>query len=79
LVQVAYIYGSHLANNMADTINERMAKLEEKVENIKENVDEVVKHKLPAIERKIEGLQRYIFIGIGIAMAIQLFISFFIK
>ena len=56
-----------------------MAKLEEKVENIKENVDEVVKHKLPAIERKIEGLQRYIFIGIGIAMAIQLFISFFIK
>ena len=58
---------------------ERMAKLEEKVENIKENLDDVVKNKLPNIEKKIEGLQKYIFIGIGIAMAIQLFISFFIK
>lgn len=58
---------------------ERMAKLEEKVENIKENLDEVVKHKLPSIERKIEGLQKYIFIGIGIAMAIQLTISHFLK
>lgn len=60
-------------------LEERMAKLEEKVENIKENLDEVVKNKLPNIEKKIEGLQRYIFIGIGIAMAVQLFISFFIK
>lgn len=58
---------------------ERMAKLEEKVENIKENLDEVVKHKLPNIERKIEGLQKYIFIGIGIAMAIQFVISIFVK
>lgn len=63
----------------ATRLQERMAKLEEKVENIKENLDEVVKHKLPNIEKKIEGLQRYIFTGIGIAMAIQLFISFFIK
>lgn len=58
---------------------ERMAKLEEKVQNIKESLDDVVKHKLPSIEKKIEGLQRYIFIGIGIAMAIQLVISLFIK
>ena len=63
----------------ATKLQERMAKLEEKVENIKENLDEVVKHKLPNIERKIEALQKYIFIGIGIAMAVQLFISFFIK
>jgi len=35
-------------------LDERMAKLEEKVENIKENLDDVVKHRLPAIERKIE-------------------------
>ncbi len=55
-------------------LDERMAKLEEKVENIKENLDEVVKHRLPNIEKKIEGLQKYIFIGIGLAMAIQ-FIS----
>lgn len=60
-------------------LQERMAKLEEKVENIKENVDEVVKHRLPAIERKIEGLQKYIFIGIGIAMAIQFIVSHFYK
>ena len=61
------------------SLNERMAKLEEKVENIKANLDELVKTRLPSIEKKIEILQRYIFIGIGIAMAIQLFISFFIK
>lgn len=54
-----------------ENLNERMAKLEEKVENIKESVDEVVKHRLPNIEKKIEGLQKYIFIGIGLAMAIQ--------
>lgn len=58
---------------------ERMAKLEEKVENIKENLDEVVKHKLPNIEKKIEGLQKYIFIGIGIAMTIQFVISHFYR
>lgn len=60
-------------------VDERMAKLEEKVENIKENLDEVVKHKLPNIERKIEGLQKYIFIGIGLAMAIQFAFSHLVK
>lgn len=58
---------------------ERMAKLEEKVENIKENLDEVVKHKLPNIEKKIEGLQKYIFIAIGLAMAIQFAFTHFYK
>jgi hypothetical protein len=58
---------------------ERMAKLEEKVENIKENLDDVVKYKLPNIEKKIEGLQKYIFIGIGLAMAIQFLFSHFVK
>ena len=56
-----------------------MAKLEEKVENIKENLDDVVKNKLPNIEKKIEGLQKYIFIGIGLAMAIQFAFSHFYK
>ena len=56
-----------------------MAKLEEKVENIKENLDDVVKYKLPNIEKKIEGLQKYIFIGIGLAMAIQFAFSHFYK
>lgn len=56
-----------------------MAKLEEKVENIKENLDNVVHNKLPNIERKIEGLQKYIFIGIGLAMAIQFAFSHFVK
>lgn len=60
-------------------LDERMAKLEEKVENIKENLDDVVKHRLPSIERKIEGLQKYIFIGIGLAMAIQFLFSHFVK
>ena len=55
-----------------------MAKLEEKVENIKENLDDVVKHRLPAIERKIEGIQKYIFIAIGIAMAIQFAFTHFL-
>jgi len=58
---------------------ERMAKLEEKVENIKENLDDVVKYKLPNIEKKIVGLQKYIFIGIGLAMAIQFLFSHFVK
>jgi len=75
LVQVVYIYGSHLVNNMADTINERMAKLEEKVENIKANLDELVKTRLPSIEKKIEILQRYIFIAIGVAMAAQVILT----
>lgn len=56
-------------------VDERMAKLEEKVENIKENLDEVVKHKLPNIERKIDGLSKYIYIGIGLALAIQIVIA----
>lgn len=60
-------------------IDERMAKLEEKVENIKENLDEVVKYRLPAIEKKLDGLSKYIYIGIGLAMAIQIIISHFIK
>lgn len=60
-------------------ISERMVKLEEKVENIKENLDDVVKTKLPNIEKKIEALQKYIFIGIGLAMAIQYLITTFIK
>jgi len=58
---------------------ERMAKLEEKVENIKENLDDVVKYKLPNIEKKIDGLSKYIYIGIGLAMAIQIAISQFFK
>ena len=56
-----------------------MAKLEEKVENIKENLDEVVKYRLPAIEKKLDGLSKYIYIGIGLAMAIQIAVSHFIK
>ena len=60
-------------------LEERMAKLEEKVENIKENLDEVVKYRLPAIERKLDGLSKYIYIGIGLAMAIQIAISQFFK
>jgi tetrahydromethanopterin S-methyltransferase subunit G len=60
-------------------VDERMAKLEEKVENIKENLDEVVKHRLPAIEKKLDGLSKYIYIGIGLAMAIQIAVSHFVK
>lgn len=60
-------------------LEERMAKLEEKVENIKENLDDVVKHRLPQIEKKIDGLTKYIFIAIGIAMAIQFIFSHFYK
>jgi hypothetical protein len=60
-------------------LDERMAKLEEKVENIKENLDDVVKHRLPAIERKIEGLGKYIYIGVGLAMAAQIIISLIVK
>jgi len=57
----------------------RMAKLEEKVENIKENLDEVVKHRLPSIEKKLDGLSKFIYIGIGLAMAIQIAISHLVK
>ena len=60
-------------------LDERMAKLEEKVENIKENLDDVVKHRLPAIEKKIEGLGKYIYIGVGLAMAAQIVISIMMK
>ena len=60
-------------------LQERMAKLEEKVENIKENLDEVVKHRLPSIEKKIDGLSKYIYIGLVLAMAMQIAISHFIK
>ena len=56
-------------------LDERMAKLEEKVENIKENLDEVVKFKLPAIEKKIEGITKYIYIAMGIGLAIQVVIT----
>lgn len=57
----------------------RMAKLEEKVENIKENLDDVVKHKLPSIERKLDGVSKFIYIGIGLAMAIQIAIAHLVK
>jgi hypothetical protein len=57
------------------SLNERMAKLEEKVENIKANLDELVKTRLPSIEKKIEILQRYIFIAIGVAMAAQVILT----
>lgn len=57
----------------------RMAKLEEKVENIKENLDDVVKHKLPSIEKKIDGLSKFIYIGMGLAMALQIAISHIVK
>ena len=60
-------------------LDERMAKLEEKVENIKENLDEVVKHRLPQIEKKIDVLSKFIYIGIGLALAVQILISHFIK
>ena len=57
----------------------RMANLEEKVENIKENLDDVVKHKLPSIEKKIDGLSKFIYIGMGLAMALQIAISHLVK
>jgi hypothetical protein len=57
----------------------RMAKLEEKVENIKENLDDVVKHKLPSIEKKLDGLSKFIYIGMGLAMALQIAISHLVK
>lgn len=56
-----------------------MAKLEEKVENIKENLDNVVHNKLPNIERKIEGLGKYVYIGLGIAMTAQIIIALLMK
>jgi hypothetical protein len=57
----------------------RMAKLEEKVENIKENLDDVVKHKLPNIEKKLDGMSKFIYIGMGLAMALQIAISHIVK
>ena len=56
-----------------------MAKLEEKVENIKENLDDVVKHKLPNIEKKLDGMSKFIYIGMGLAMALQIAISHIVK
>ena len=56
-----------------------MAKLEEKVENIKDSLEDVVKHKLPSIEKKIDSLSKYIYIGIGLAMAVQIIISHYAK
>jgi hypothetical protein len=57
----------------------RMAKLEEKVENIKENLDDVVKNKLPNIEKKLDGMSKFIYIGMGLAMALQIAISHLVK
>lgn len=61
------------------SLDVRMAKLEEKVENIKENLEDVVKHRLPSIEKKLDGLSKFIYIGIGLAMAIQIAISHLVK
>jgi len=61
------------------SLNERMAKLEEKVNNIKDSLDDVVKNKLPSIEKKIELLARYVYIGIGMGILAQLILSHFIK
>jgi hypothetical protein len=57
----------------------RMAKLEEKVENIKENLDDVVKNKLPNIEKKLDGMSKFIYVGMGLAMALQIAISHLVK
>lgn len=62
---------------MSIDIQERMAKLEEKVENIKENLDSVVHHKLPHLEKKIDHLSTYIYIGLGIAICFQIIVEFF--
>lgn len=61
------------------SLDVRMAKLEEKVENIKENLEDVVKHRLPSIEKKLDGLSKFIYIGVGLAMAIQIAISHLVK
>jgi len=60
-------------------VETRMARLEEKVENIKETLDNVVKNKLPVIEKKIDSLYKFIYIGIGVAMAIQVIINHLLK
>jgi flagellar biosynthesis/type III secretory pathway M-ring protein FliF/YscJ len=56
----------------------RMAKFEEKVENIKSSLDEIVKFKLPHIEKKLEDLTKYIYIGIGLGIAVQIVINNFL-
>ena len=56
----------------------RMAKFEEKVENIKSSLDEIIKLKLPHIEKKIEDLTKYIYIGIGLGIAVQIVINNFL-
>jgi len=55
----------------------RMAKFEEKVENIKSSLDEIVKLRLPHIEKKLEDLTKYIYIGIGLGIAVQIIINNF--
>jgi hypothetical protein len=56
----------------------RMAKFEEKVENIKSSLDEIIKLKLPHIEKKLEDLTKYIYIGIGLGIAVQIVINNFL-
>jgi len=56
----------------------RMAKFEEKVENIKSSLDEIIKFKLPHIEKKLEDLTKYIYIGIGLGIAVQIVINNFL-
>lgn len=55
----------------------RMAKFEEKVENIKSSLDEIVKLRLPHIEKKLEDLTKYIYIGIGLGIAVQIIVNNF--
>ena len=55
-----------------------MAKFEEKVENIKSSLDEIIKFKLPHIEKKLEDLTKYIYIGIGLGIAVQIVINNFL-
>ena len=64
---------------MCMNLDVRMAKLEEKVENIKENLDDVVKNKLPNIEKKLDGMSKFIYVGMGLAMALQIAISHLVK
>jgi hypothetical protein len=56
----------------------RMAKFEEKVENIKSSLDEIIKLRLPHIEKKLEDLTKYIYIGIGLGIALQIVINHFL-
>ena len=60
---------------MNANVESKMARLEEKVGNIKETLDDVVKEKLPHLEGKLDSLAKVVYIGIGLAMAIQVFIG----